>query len=115
MYAEPVMYSTRSVPGKRGSKLEVGGKTDGGVPAMGNETDAVGVRKPTDSTCLAEAAHLGGVGLHDVDGTTLNQGRKLWRRVRTSQPAIGTFTCRRRAMKSSMSSGLSGSSNQVTS
>ena len=41
-------------------------------------------------------------------------GVKLCRRVKTSQPEIGTGDCLRNSTKSAKSSGLSASSNQPT-
>ena len=71
MKGEPGRYSTRVGIGKGGSQLKVGGQTDGGIPAVGDETYAVLLRHPGDATLFADAADFGDVGLDDVEGARL--------------------------------------------
>jgi hypothetical protein len=48
--------------------LQVGGQAQRGVPAVADVLDAEVVRHPGDAALLADAADLGHVGLHDVEG-----------------------------------------------
>src|SRR5262249_24513549 len=59
-----------------GREGEVGGDSDGGVPAVGNEEDAVVIGGPAGVFAFGEAAAFGEVGLDDIDGTAIDEGLK---------------------------------------
>src|SRR5579863_9926951 len=55
-----------------GGEVKVGGETEGGVPAVGDEADAVVFGHPGDAALLGDAADFGDVGLDDVEGPGAN-------------------------------------------
>src|SRR5207302_5566133 len=57
-------------------QLQVGGETQGGIPSVRNEAYAALLRHPCDPALFADAAYLGNVGLHDIEGPLLEPGRE---------------------------------------
>ena len=60
--------------GEGGGELQIGGESDGGVPAVRDEAHAVLLRHPGDAALFADAADLGHIGLDDVERARLEPG-----------------------------------------
>lgn len=60
--------------GEGGGEVEVGGEAERGVPAVGDEADAVIAGHLGDAAFFADAAAFGDVGLDDVEGAVTEPG-----------------------------------------
>ena len=102
--------------GERRGELQIGRQADRGVPAMRDEAHAVLLRHPGDPPLLADAADLGHVGLHDVEGAALQPGLEgLAARQHLAAGDRHAALRAQRARNRRSASGCSASSNQATS
>ncbi len=56
--------------------MDICGKSDGRVPTMWDQLDAVPCGHPGYATRLRQPTYLGGVRLHDVHSTPVEEGNK---------------------------------------